>query len=476
MVKTLFAIMLSAFTVASSLQSYCQSSVCGRVSSHGKGIRNVVVTDGFSTTLTDKKGDYSLSVHPLSKFVYISTPSGYSAPLNGENLPQFFQKIEGRNANRVNFLLDRDSRGDSVHRIVFWADPQVRKPSDMEQLRDAVSDLKDVVDENLKYAYFGIGCGDIVFDNLTLFGEYNAIAAKAGIPFYHALGNHDMDYNKRSDEGSSASFEKAYGPTYYSFNKGSIHYVVLDNVFYIGRDHLYIGYLTAQQQDWLKKDLSYLQKGSTVIIVLHIPSALDANDLAKFDSKNINASLSNKEALYSLLEPFNAHIVSGHTHTMRNVSISGNIYEHNVSSVCGSWWNGPVAQDGSPKGYLVLEANGDNLKWYYKSIGFPLSHQMRFYPIGANSEQPEYITVNVWGWDWDWKVYWYEDDVRMGEMERYSGLDPFTLEAYRQLGDKKPKWFGPLETDHLFKAKPRSSTAKVKVEVVDRFGNSYWAE
>ncbi len=128
MVKTLFAIMLSAFTVASSLQSYCQSSVFGRVSSHGKGIRNVVVTDGFSTTLTDKKGDYSLSVHPLSKFVYISTPSGYSAPLNGENLPQFFQKIEGRNANRVNFLLDRDSRGDSVHRIVFWADPQVRKP------------------------------------------------------------------------------------------------------------------------------------------------------------------------------------------------------------------------------------------------------------------------------------------------------------------------------------------------------------
>lgn len=474
--KILYFLIIAAFAEVLPLTSYCQTTVRGKVVSEGRALKNVVVTDGFSTAQTDAKGDYSISTHPLAKYVYISSPAGYQVPLNGENLPLFYQKIEGDNAKRINFNLTRSSKGDSIHRMVFWADPQVRKPSDMEQLRDAVEDLKELVGENPEYPYYGMGCGDIVFDNLSLLGEYNAIAAKARIPFYHALGNHDMDYNKRSDEGSANTFEQVYGPTYYSFNKGSIHYVVMDNVFYIGRDHLYIGYLNAQQLDWLAKDLSYLQRGSSVVVVLHIPSALDANDLTKFDSKNINASLSNKEALYKILEPFNAHIVSGHMHTMRNINIRSNVYEHNVSSVCGSWWNGPVAQDGSPKGYLVFETNGNDLKWYYKSIGFPKSHQLRFYPIGTNPEQPDFITVNVWNWDWNWKVYWYEDGVRMGEMEQYSGSDPFTLESYRQLGVKKPKWFGPLVTDHLFKAKPHPSTSKVKVEVVDRFGNSYWAE
>ena len=31
-----------------------------------------------------------------------------------------------------------------------------------------------------------------------------------------------------------------FGPTYYSFDRGRVHYVVLDNVFYLSRG--YVGY------------------------------------------------------------------------------------------------------------------------------------------------------------------------------------------------------------------------------------------
>jgi hypothetical protein len=48
----------------------------GRVTCDGRGIANVVVTDGLVCVRTDAQGHYSLTSH-AAKFVYISTPAGY---------------------------------------------------------------------------------------------------------------------------------------------------------------------------------------------------------------------------------------------------------------------------------------------------------------------------------------------------------------------------------------------------------------
>ena len=54
------------------MQSFAQSYVVnGKVSSEGKALKNVVVTDGKSTTVTNADGDYSLNVSPHSIFVYV---------------------------------------------------------------------------------------------------------------------------------------------------------------------------------------------------------------------------------------------------------------------------------------------------------------------------------------------------------------------------------------------------------------------
>lgn len=451
------------------------NTIGGRVMSSGKGVADVAVSDGFNVVKTNSKGWYTLDLNPLAKFVFISVPSGYDV-LTINSVPQFYKPIGSKERKAVDFDLKISNLNEEKYRFIVWADPQVKRPEDLERLKVAANDLLNFKKQDSLPALFAMGCGDIVFDRLNLFGEHNNIVSVTGLPFFQAKGNHDMDYNNRSAELSDNSFGKVYGPSYYSFNKGKVHYVVLDNVFYLGRDFYYIGYLDERQLSWLQKDLSYIAKGSTVVVNQHIPSALDSSDVARFSFDNITKSQTNKKALYDILKDYKAHIVSGHMHNTYNVNIGNGIVERVHSSVCGSWWYGDVAQDGTPYGYGVATVMKDSIYWQFKAVGHDLSYQVKMYPAGANSEQPGYITANVWNWSTDWQVYWYEDGVRMGKMERYSGFDPSTLDSYANAKNRVPKWVKPEKTSHLFRAVPVNINAKISVEAIDCRGVSYWAK
>jgi hypothetical protein len=80
-----------------------------------------------------------------------------------------------------------------------------------------------------------------------------------------------MDYRLGGNETSDITFKKMYGPTHYSFNRGKVHYVVLDDVYYLGTEREYEGRITQQQLDWLQKDLSFVPKDNLLIVCLHIP-------------------------------------------------------------------------------------------------------------------------------------------------------------------------------------------------------------
>ena len=108
----------------------------------------------------------------------------------------------------------------------------------------------------------------------------------------------------------------------------------------------------------------------------------------------------NTAALYKLLEGYNAHIISGHTHFNTNVCFNDSLMEHNTAAVCGTWWRADINVDGTPRGYGIYEVNGDQLKWIYKSAGYPLEHQFHAYPAGSSDEYtfPGNIIANVWNW------------------------------------------------------------------------------
>lgn len=447
----------------------------GRVQNNGTGIAGVAVTDGYSITTTDKKGNYSLNAHSAAEFVYISLPAGYAFP-NNKGIAQFYQPVTQKEGSfKADFNLEKLSVDDTKHNFVVWADTQIISKKDAELLKtQSAPDLKQLVAAYPKDTLFhGVGCGDLVWDHFELFDDYREAVDIAGIPFFNVIGNHDMDIDGGSDDVSARTFKKQFGPTYYSYNRGKIHYIVLDNVFFIGTAKRYIGYLTETQLRWLEQDLALVKPGSTVVVSNHIPTDTGNQRRNKLTEEAIGGTVANRNQLYKLLKPYKVHIMSGHTHVNEKWE-KENLMEHVHGTVCGAWWTGPICSDGTPNGYGVYEVDGDDIKWYYKSTGKEKDHQLRLYGKGKLANAPDEIAANVWNWDPKWKIEWWEDEVAKGAMEQRIELDPWATELYAgpQL-PKKHKFVDPTLTDHLFFAKPSPTAKKITVKATDRFGNVF---
>jgi hypothetical protein len=466
----------SAIIRASSNQKKNGSAVTGKVHSNGKGIQAVVVSDGKNVVLTDKNGHYDLPANEAAEFIYISVPRGFAFPHNN-GIAQFYHSLVPKRSNSYDFELKKLTTDDSKHCFVVWADTQMISEKDAEQLKnESAPDLKALVQSYPQNTLFhGIGCGDLVWDKFDLFDDYREAVAMTGMPFFNVIGNHDMDIDARTDDYSSKTFKQQFGPTYYSFNRGNIHYVVLDDVFFIGIDKKYIGYITENQLSWLEKDLSFVKPGTTVVVSLHIPTNTGASRRAGKEEE-FGGTVSNRKQLYKILAPYKVHIMSGHTHFNEKWE-EGNIMEHNHGTVCGAWWTGPVCGDGTPSGYGVYEVDGSGIKWYHKSTGKTKDHQLRIYDRGKSKDNADEIVANIWNWEKDWKVEWFEDDHPRGAMQQRIGLDPWAVELYG--GPELPvkhKFVEPTLADHLFYAVPSKLARKVTIRATDRFGNIFTEE
>lgn len=449
----------------------------GKVTAGGKGIAGVAVTDGKTVVTTNKTGHYELPGNADAEFVYISIPTGYEFPTN-KGIAAFYAPLAQKEGVVVNdFSLQKLAQDDTKHHFVVWADTQMISKADCEQLkRESVPDLKALVQSYGSNALFhGIGCGDLVWDKFDLFADYKEAIGATGVPFFNVIGNHDMDLDARTDDVSAKTFKQQFGPTYYSFNRGQLHYVVLDDVFFIGTAKKYIGYLTEAQLKWLEKDLALVKPGTTVVVSLHIPTNTGAERRNK-KPEEFGGTVSNRKQLYKILAPYKVHIMSGHTHFNESWE-EGNVMEHNHGTVCGAWWTGPICGDGTPAGYGVYEVEGDDIRWYYKSTGKPKEHQLRIYDRGSTPGAPAEVVANVWNWDKGWKVEWWEDGVAKGAMEQRVGLDPWAVELYAgpEL-PKKHKFVEPTLADHLFYATPSKEAKKIAVKATDRFGHVFSEE
>lgn len=447
----------------------------GRISSAGKGLAGVAVTDGINVTKTSANGNYQLVSNKTTRFVYLSVPAGYEFP-HEKSITKFFRPIDHSKGSFVaDFELKKLAVNDDKHAFVVWADTQIQNKRDAEiLLSESAPDLKALVDTyGSRMPLHGIGCGDLVWDKFELFDDYERAIGMSGIPFFNVIGNHDMDLEARTDEGSSETFKDHFGPTYYSFNRGKIHYVVLDDVFFMGVEKRYMGYITENQMQWLEQDLKLVPEGSTVVVSLHIPTSTGQRRRDKETEPELGGTVVNRQHLYNLLKPYTVHFMSGHTH-FNEVWVEGNMTEHNHGTVCGAWWTGPICGDGTPSGYGVYEVDGSKLSWYYKATGKPKSHQLRIYPAGKHQDFPEDVCVNVWNYDQNWTLEWFADDKSMGKPEQRTAYDPWAFELFQ--GKEKPKprgWVEPNLTDHVFFVKPPSGVKQIRVVATDPFGNSY---
>lgn len=252
-----------------------------------------------------------------------------------------------------------------------------------------------------------------------------------------------------------------------------MHYIVINNNFYIGREFYYIGYIDEKTFQWIEKDLSFLEKGSPLVIVMHIPTRLtEKQQPFQFDYNTLADQTVNAEAFHQLIQDHPTHIISGHMHYNLNICYNDRLMEHNTAAICGTWWCSDICLDGTPRGYGIYQVNGNQLTWKYKCIGKPNNYQARVYLPGASQEYPQAIIANVWNWDEQWKVEWMEDGKVMGEMTQFTAFDPLAEKICNKAAQTY-SWIAPVKTNHLFKAIPKNPQAQISVKITDRFGHEY---
>src|SRR5690606_41142023 len=108
---------------------------------------------------------------------------------------------------------------------------------------------------------------------------------------------------------ATATFSRHFGPRWYSFDRGAVHYVVLDDVFWHGAG--YLGYLGLDQLTWLAADLQHVEAGRTVIVMAHIPIQGSQYLREGLRSPGASGAVMTREARYRLLEPYRAHLIPG---------------------------------------------------------------------------------------------------------------------------------------------------------------------
>lgn len=454
----------------------------------GSPVAGVAVSDGVTIAQTDADGAYELPYRDNAEFVFVSVPSGYDIPLDATGSPLIYKRVNGEGT--YDFTLHRQEDGgkaDSTHVLFVFSDPQVLNGYDDHRFRyetvEDVLEFKKTYPEGTKF--YGICVGDIVWDwynaNSMMKGYFEAM----GFPNFMTIGNHDhnctaakQETQAQQDSIADDKFTDVWGPTYYSFNIGALHYVVLDNVLYKGSKGSkdYGCGLTTEQQNWLQQDLALVPNGTPIMVSFHIPSESMGGVLT-----NLKAWI-NKGAVIQ-------HIISGHKHTNIVNEISARLHERTMGAAEGAFWCSDWCSDGSPNGYMVYEANGSKgySSWFYKATGYPKSHQLRTYPVNsidAGNSKTNCVLANVWSYDSKSKVYIYENGVKQ-LMRQFTGVDPKIYDVMLDEADTRPNYPGSDAgilasknpgagaTDHLFYYEPEDPEAEFIVEFTDRFGNVY---
>ena len=207
-------------------------------------LAGVVISDGLLCVQTDENGYFEIdSDLSRTKFITASIPSGYSAPTDENGLPIFYHKVtdEERTKDMVQHTFEFLPINNNPNRytLIVGADPQPRARSagydniayhSLDMCEDFYRDMREkaatITDRNV----YGMMLGDVVHENMSLYTDYLAGLKTLGFPMFNILGNHDNDYTASNDTDGRRKFEQHLGPTYYSFNLGKQHYVVLDNL------------------------------------------------------------------------------------------------------------------------------------------------------------------------------------------------------------------------------------------------------
>ena len=487
-------------------QVYIDTNGNGQHDAAEPGVANIKLSNGRDIVLSNVDGRYRIEIRE-GDTLFVIKPAGYRFPTSKAGLPVFWKHhypkgsptlryggIAPTDARHSDFaLLPEADAGAGKLELLLIADSQVSNARELEYYRRSIIEPArrhgDIV--------LGITLGDLVNDALDLYPELNKINAALGIPWLHALGNHDIDFDAEDDVLSALNYRRHFGPDTVAWEMRGHAFIALDNVVYLpGNKPPYIGGLREDQFSFLANYLASLPAETRVVLSLHIPL---------FDDPDETFRHADRTRLFALLERFREPLIlSGHTHTQRHhfhgLAAGWNgavpLHEYNVGAACGGFWGGMAGNDGlpdtrmsdgSPNGYAILSfEDGAYQTRYYASrerdalrIGLTSPGSLR---RGAYPAFP--LIANVFAVEPDATVEYRVDEGEWVAMRRVSDPDPQL--AALNLADRQANQLRSFDravmarpTQHLWRANMPTNLVvgkhQLEVRVTSRFEGEFRA-
>jgi 3',5'-cyclic AMP phosphodiesterase CpdA len=231
--------------------------------------------------------------------------------------------------------------------------------------------------------------GDTVFDvfevdqaRTDLLGKLwaDTLKGECSLPVRSCIGNHDIRPWTAGDAVGAAAKSWASDllhleRRYYGFDQAGWRFLVLDSVQPEGEG--YVGYIDAEQRDWLEGELNQLASARPVVIVSHI-SILTVTPLLADQERYVEGEhriagavmLRDSTSLHYLLRehPNVKLCLSGHMHLLDRCEADG------VTYICGgavsaNWWQG--RRQKLDEGYGLVDLYDDgSFDYAYTTYGW----------------------------------------------------------------------------------------------------------
>jgi len=393
------------------------------------GIANIVVSNGVTATTTGVNGGFELPKE--GSFVFVTVPNTHSAS------GLWYRSVSGTQFDFGLKLAPAEKSGDSftfIHLTDIHLDD-----ANLATFNKAVAEFNTISPA------FIVNTGDIVNEGevspaITIseaqatewFGKYKT--AISGLTVYNAVGNHDCanlacETTVGAAGCSKNVFRNNFGPTYYSFDWGQYHCVVLDPNNGVSSS-VEIFSITGSQLEWLQKDLSYRAKNSPLLVFCH----------------EATSSWRSQNTVLSLLKEYKTKIFAGHAHQDLLMDSQG-IPEQVTAALSGEWGHGDNL-DGSKPGYRVVSVAGSVLDDFYKEIDS--TQQIEISPAGATwpivSGQVELVAKVFTGSGTVSGVTYSVDNATAVDMTLTTGAKWVTATATWDTGSLTPDYYDIIVT------------------------------
>lgn len=470
-----------------------------------RALPGIVVSNQDEVVKTNEAGAWELPVDDDTIF-YVSVPTGYRAPLDKNNVPRFYytHRPEGSPHSfypgvaptgalpeeiELGIVPDPAQTGD--FRVIALADVQPETGQEIGYFRDSF--MPALMREP---SSFVVNLGDNMFDHLDLYDDLIEIQGRLDRPVWWVIGNHDMNYDAPNDSLSDETYNRLFGPNYFSYNYGGVHFVALDTIHWKGtkpgediRPGNYDEEVEPRQIAWLAKDLAMIDKDATVVLMMHAP--LVQGIWGERTTKGVDALAKVLEGRPRVLALAGHWHRNGHFFFGEKQGWSGPGEFHHVvcTTASGAWWSGPKdsngvptaeQSDGTPNGYTIIEFSDGNYSITYRNPQTSADDQIRVYDptrVAADDAGRLQVMANVYYSNERSTVEYRIDNGEWKPMATSKSADPLAEAMYNGPVTTGKSWVKARGTSHVWAASldpaPPAGLRTLTVRTTDQYNRTF---